>query len=68
MKYQKKNSLVKTGNAMIKKEGYVVTLCFQVDNETQRGESYDISLTQNQLEMVQKFIENWLEFMSRTNG
>jgi hypothetical protein len=67
MKYQKRNSTVRTGNAMIKKEGYVITLCFQIDNDTPRGESCDISLTKNQLEILKKLIEDWLEFMSR-NG
>jgi tRNA A-37 threonylcarbamoyl transferase component Bud32 len=66
MKYQKKNSIILTGNAMITKPSYVITLCFQIEDGTNRGESCDISITKNQLEMLHNSLTTWLEYMMRT--
>jgi hypothetical protein len=49
MNNQKENSLILTGNAMISKENYVITLCFQLENGTKRGKSCDIAITKKQL-------------------
>ncbi len=65
MKYQKENSIILTGNAMITKPNYVITLCFQIEDRTKKGKSCDISLTKNQLEMLYSALTNWQEFMKR---
>ena len=67
MKYQKKDSIILTENAMITKPNYVITLCFQIENGTRRGESCDISLTKNQLEMLHSSLTTWLEYMIRNS-
>jgi hypothetical protein len=66
MKYQKENSIILTGNAMITKPNYVITLCFQIEDGTRRGKSCDISLTKNQLERLHINLSDWLECMKRT--
>jgi hypothetical protein len=66
MKYQKENSIILTGNAMITKPNYVITLCFQIEDGTRRGKSCDISLTKNQLERLHISLSDWLECMKRT--
>jgi len=66
MKYQKENGLVLTGNAMITKPNYVITLCFQIEDGTRRGKTCDISITKNQLEMLHSSLTTWLECMMRT--
>jgi len=66
MNYQKENDLVLTGNAMITKPNYVITLCFQIEDGTRRGRSCDISITKNQLEMLHSSLTTWLECMMRT--
>jgi hypothetical protein len=66
MNYQKENSLVLTGNAMITKPNYVITLCFQLEDGTRRGKSWDISITKTQLEMLHSSLTTWLECMMRT--
>ena len=65
MMYQRENDLVLTGNAMITKPNYVITLCFQISDGT-RGKSLDISITKNQLEMLHSSLTTWLECMMRT--
>jgi hypothetical protein len=65
MKYQKENSIILTGNAMITKPNYVITLCFQIEDGTRRGKSCDISLTKNQLEMLYNALTDWQEFRKR---
>ena len=67
MKYQKENSIILTGNAMITKPNYVITLCFQIEDGTRRGKSCDISLTKNQLEMLHSSLTTYLECMMRTS-
>jgi len=66
MMYQKENDLVLTGNAMITKPNYVITLCFQIEDGTKRGKSCDISITKNQLEMLHSSLTTWLEVMMKT--
>ena len=66
MKYQKENSLILTGNAMITKPNYVVTLCFQIENGTRKGKSCDISITKNQLEMLHRSLTAYFECMMET--
>lgn len=62
MKYQKKNSLVLTGNnTIITNRDYVITLCFQIEDGTKRGKSCDISITKNQLEILHNSLTNWLK-------
>ena len=64
MKYQQKeNSIILTGNAMITKPNYVITLCFHIENGTRKGKSYDISITKKQLEMLHSSLTTWLECM-----
>jgi len=52
MLYQKENCRVLTGNLMIKDPRYIVTLCFQIEDGSKWGKPCDISLTENQLEML----------------
>jgi len=66
MMYQKENNLILTGNAMITKPNYVITLCFQIEDGTRRGKSCDISITKNQLEMLHSSLTTWLECMMET--
>ena len=66
MKYQKENSIILTGNAMITKPNYVITLCFQIEDGTRRGKSCDISITKNKLEMLHSSLTTWLECMMTT--
>lgn len=67
MNYQKENGLVLTGNAMITKASYVITLCFQIEDGTRKGKSCDISITKNQLEMLHRSLTTWLEGMVKTS-
>jgi hypothetical protein len=46
---------------------YIITLCFQIEDGTKRGESCDISITKNQLEMLHSSLTTWLECMMRTS-
>jgi tRNA A-37 threonylcarbamoyl transferase component Bud32 len=66
MNYQKENNLVLTGNAMITKPNYVITLCFQLEDGTRKGKSCDISITKNQLEILHSSLTTWLECMMTT--
>jgi len=65
MKYQKENSLILTGNAMITKPSYVITLCFQIEDGTRKGKTCNISITKNQLEMLYSALTNWRNYMMR---
>jgi hypothetical protein len=51
---------------MITQPNYVITLYFQIEDGTRRGKSCDISITKNQLEMLQSSLTTWLECMMRT--
>ncbi len=65
MLYQKENCRVLTGNLMIKDPRYIVTLCFQIEDGSKWGKPCDISLTENQLEMLYSALANWREYMER---
>lgn len=66
MHYQKENSLVLTGDAMITKPHYVITLCFQIEDGTAAGKSIDVSMTKYQLQMLHDSLTNWLEMSDFT--
>jgi len=51
---------------MITQPNYVITLCFQIEDGTRKGKSYDISITKKQLEMLHSSLTTWLECMIRT--
>ena len=65
MFYQKENCRVLTGSMMIKDPRYIVTLCFQIEDGSKWGKPCDISLTENQLEMLYSALANWREYMER---
>jgi len=65
MWYQKENCRVLTGNLMIKDPRYIVTLCFQIEDGSKWGKPCDISLTENQLEMLYSALANWREYIER---
>jgi hypothetical protein len=50
---------------MIKDPRYIVTLCFQIEDGSKWGKPCDISLTENQLEMLYSALANWREYMER---
>ena len=50
---------------MIKYPRYIVTLCFQIEDGSKWGKLCDISLTENQLEMLYSALANWQEYMER---
>jgi predicted nucleic acid-binding protein len=52
---------------MIKDPRYIVTLCFQIEDGSKWGKPKpcNISLTENQLEMLYSALANWREYMER---
>jgi hypothetical protein len=65
MLYQKESCRILTGNLMINDPKYVITLCFQIEDGSKWGKPCDISLTENQLEMLYSALANWREYMER---